>query len=189
MKWPINWPRPPPSAAWPLPPLRVTSGDLPRKQGRLRQPSWKEGPLQFWNGWLNIKISKRYRDVPRDLQQLGNLIKREREGAGWTVRQLAEAAGLVPSTVSRLETGFIAKPQPDHLQKLALALGIDVEELYAEAGYLTPGTLPELRPYLRAKYGLTDELANRVEGYLQAVRDTNQRPGKEGRHDTGDKAA
>jgi transcriptional regulator with XRE-family HTH domain len=106
-----------------------------------------------------------------------------------TVRQLADAAGLVPSTVSRLETGFIATPRPEHLQRLAQALGIDVEELYVTVGYLTPGALPELRPYLRAKYGLTDELANRVEGFVAAVRqETNQR-GKEGQHDTGDKAA
>ena len=124
--------------------------------------------------------------MPRDLQQLGSLLKRERERAGLTVRQLADAAGLVPSTVSRLETGFIATPRPEHLQKLAQALGIEVEELYAAAGYSTP--LPELRPYLRAKYGLTDELANRVEGFVEAVRqETNQR-GKEGQHDTGDKA-
>jgi len=118
------------------------------------------------------------------------LLKRERERAGLTVRQLAEAAGLVPSTVSRLETGFIAKPQPDHLQKLALALGIDVEELYAAAGYLTPRALLELRPYLRAKYGLTDEMASRVEGYLEAVRqDTNKRSGEEGQRDRRDEAA
>ena len=123
-----------------------------------------------------------------DLQQLGSLLKRERERAGMTVRQLADAAGLVPSTVSRLETGFIATPRPEHLQRLARALAIDVEELYVTVGYLTPGALPELRPYLRAKYGLTDELANRVEGFVEAVRqETNQR-GKEGQHDTGDKA-
>ena len=104
------------------------------------------------------------------------------------MRQLADAAGLVASTVSRLETGFIATPKPDHLQKVARALGIDVEELYAAAGYLTEGALPELKPYLRAKYGLTDELAGRMESYLQALRDTNQLPGKEGRHDTRDEA-
>ena len=126
--------------------------------------------------------------MPSDLQQLGSLLKRERERAGMTVRQLADAAGLVPSTVSRLETGFIATPRPEHLQRLAQALGIDVEELYVTVGYLTPGALPELRPYLRAKYGLTDELANRVEGFVAAVRqETNQR-GKEGQHDTGDQA-
>jgi transcriptional regulator with XRE-family HTH domain len=116
------------------------------------------------------------------------LLKRERERAGWTVRQLAEAAGLVPSTVSRLETGFIASPKPEHLQRLAQALGMDVEELYAAAGYLTPGALPELRPYLRAKYGLTDDMASRIEGYVEALRETNQQPGKEGQHDTRDEA-
>jgi transcriptional regulator with XRE-family HTH domain len=126
--------------------------------------------------------------VASDLQQLGSLIKRERERAGMTVRQLADAAGLVPSTVSRLETGFIATPRPEHLQKLAGALGIDVEEMYLTLGYLEPGALPELRPYLRAKYGLTDDLANRVEGFVEAVRqETNQR-GKEGQHGTGDEA-
>ena len=66
--------------------------------------------MQFWNRWLKIKISSGDKSVPRDLRQLGSLLKRERERAGLTVRQLAEAAGLVPSTVSRLETGFIAKP-------------------------------------------------------------------------------
>jgi transcriptional regulator with XRE-family HTH domain len=112
-------------------------------------------PLHFWNTWLKIKISRGDKSVPRDLQQLGSLLKRERERAGMTVRQLADAAGLVPSTVSRLETGFIATPRPEHLQRLAHALGIDVEELYVAAGYLNEGALPELKPYLRAKYGLT----------------------------------
>ena len=64
-----------------------------------------------------------------------------------------------------------------------------MEELYAAAGYLTPGALPELRPYLRTKYGLTDEQAGQIEGYVQAVRDTNQPPGKEGQHDRRDEAA
>lgn len=122
------------------------------------------------------------------LKPLNELLKRERERARLTVRQLAEAAALVPSTVSRLETGFIATPRPDHLQKLAQALGIDVEELYAAAGYLEPGSLPELAFYLRAKYGLTNQQASQIEGYLQAVRDANQPPGKEGQDDTRDEA-
>jgi hypothetical protein len=61
-----------------------------------------------------------------------------------------------------------------------------VEELYVTIGYLTPGSLPELRPYLRAKYGLSDELANRVEGFVEAMRQETNRGGKEGRHDTRD---
>jgi transcriptional regulator with XRE-family HTH domain len=144
--------------------------------------------LHLWNKRRKIKISRRDKSVTRDLQQLGGLLKRERERAGLTVRQLADAAGLVASTVSRLENGFIATPRPDHLQRLAGALEIDVEELYAAVGYLTEGALPELRPYLRTKYGLTDEQASQIEGYMQGLRDTNQQSGKEGRHDTRDEA-
>ena len=124
----------------------------------------------------------------RNLQQLSAILRRERARAGLTVRGLAEKSGLVVSTVSRLESGLVAEPRPSHLQKLAQALSIDVEELYAEVGYLAPGTLPELRSYLRVKYGLDDEAASRIEGYLEATRHAKQAP-KEGRHDgTGDKA-
>jgi transcriptional regulator with XRE-family HTH domain len=100
------------------------------------------------------------------------------------VRQLAEAAGLVPSTVSRLESGLIGSPKPEQLQRLAEALDIDVEDLYAAAGYFAPSTLPGLRPYLRAKFGLNDELASRVEGYVEAVQEnSNQSAREEGQHD------
>jgi transcriptional regulator with XRE-family HTH domain len=162
---------------------------LPRKQGKRSQTGWANDRLQIWNNPLKIKISRRDKCVNRNLQQLGDLLKRERERAGLTVRQLADAAGLVPSTVSRLETGFIATPRPKHLQQLAGALGIEVEDLYVAAGYLTEDALPELRTYLRAKYGLTEAQAGQIEGYLQAVRDTNQPPGKEGQHDARDQAA
>jgi transcriptional regulator with XRE-family HTH domain len=129
------------------------------------------------------------KDVLRNLQQLGDLLKRERERSGLTVRQVAEAAELAASTVSRLETGITPTPRPDHLQRLARVLEIDVENLYAASGYLTPGALPELRSYLRAKYGLTDEVAVRIEGYMEAVREDTERPArKEGRHELRDKA-
>lgn len=105
-----------------------------------------------------------------DLEQLSAILLRERQRAGLTIRELAEAAHLVPSTVSRIETGQVAEPRPSHLQQLARALGIDVEELYAPAGYANPGALPELRTYLRRKYQLTDEAAGRVEGFLDAIK-------------------
>ena len=119
-------------------------GRLAKKTSDTTASGWPDALLHFWNKRYKIKINRRDKSVPRDLQQLGGLLKRERERAGMTVRQLADAAGLVPSTVSRLETGFIATPRPEHLQRLARALGIDVEELYAAVGYLTEGALPEL---------------------------------------------
>ena len=119
---------------------------------------------------------------------LSTILRRERQRAHMTVRQLADSASVAPSSVSRIESGLVALPAPDLLQRLARALGIDVEELYAPAGYLAPNGLPSLRPYLRAKYGLADDAADRIEGYVQAVRDqTEQSSLKEGRHE-GDQA-
>jgi transcriptional regulator with XRE-family HTH domain len=121
-----------------------------------------------------------------DPQPLGELLHSERLRAHLSVRQLAKASGLVPSTVSRLENDLIASPKPDHLQRLAQALEIDVEELYARVGYLAPHGLPALGPYLRAKYGLADEAANQIEGYVQALRDQNTQSSQEKGHDNRD---
>src|SRR5450755_1854242 len=127
--------------------------------------------------------------MPSNQHQLGDVLRRERQRAQLTVRQLAETADLAPSSVSRIESGSIALPAPELLQRLARALGIDAEELYAPAGYLVPNGLPSLRPYLRAKYGMQDEAASRIEGYIQAVQDeTTPSSSKEGRHDEGDRA-
>jgi hypothetical protein len=59
--------------------------------------------LRFGNKTRNILLSRRNKSVSRDLQQLGASIKSGRQRPGWTVRQLADAAGLVPSTVFGLE--------------------------------------------------------------------------------------
>lgn len=122
--------------------------------------------------------------------ELSKLLRRERQRAQLTVRELAERAGLVPSTVSRLEHGIAATPKPAHLQRLAVALGIDVEELYAATGFIALHSLPELRPYLRVKYNLPDDAMNQIEDYIQALRDrTNQHARKEGGNDNrGDQA-
>lgn len=106
-----------------------------------------------------------------NLRQLGDTLRAHRARARLTVRQLADKAGLVPSTVSRLETGQIDSPRPEHLQQLARALSCDVEDFYALAGYLMPEGLPALRPYLRAKYGMNEATAQRLEGYFQALQD------------------
>jgi transcriptional regulator with XRE-family HTH domain len=128
-----------------------------------------------------ISNNRKKQMPPRDLNQLSYIIRQERERAGLSTRKLAAEADLTPSTVQRIESGLIASPKPDHLQRIAAALGIDAEELYAAVGYLATAGLPALRPYLRAKYGLADETAGRIEGYVQALRD-QQQPSKENDH-------
>lgn len=122
-----------------------------------------------------------------DLQQLGTALRRERLRGGMTVRQAATASGMTASTVSRLETGHIDGPRPEHLQALARAYGADIEDLYALAGYLMPERLPELRPYLRAKYGLPEQATDQLDEYFQALRDRwGAQQSTEGTHDGGD---
>ena len=76
---------------------------------------------------------------PEDQYQLSAVLRfRERQRAHMTVRQLAEIANS-PRRQYRGRTGSVALPTPDLLQRLARALGIDAEELYAPTGYLVPG--------------------------------------------------
>lgn len=117
---------------------------------------------------------------------LADALRRHRHRAGLTVRELAAKSGLTPATVSRLETGHIESPRPEHLQRLARALDVDIEEFYALAGYLMPEGLPELRPYLRAKYGLPERAAQQLDEYFQALRDQWT---KEETDERGDQAA
>lgn len=103
------------------------------------------------------------------------------------MRQLAARTGMTPPTVSRLELGQIDSPRPDHLQRLARALDVDIEDLYALAGYLMPEGLPELAPYLRSKYGLPDQAVTALDEYFQALRERwSTTPREEGKHDRGD---
>lgn len=106
----------------------------------------------------------------RDLHQLGHLIRTHRAHRGMTLRDVEKATGITTSTVSRIEQGEIDKPSALHLSRLAQAFGMEVEDYYALAGYMTPVGLPEMKPYLRVKYGLSDHEAERVEEIFQALR-------------------
>jgi len=54
-----------------------------------------------------------------------------RERRALTLRELAEMSGVAADTINQIELGH-RKPRPSTLRKLARALGVDVEEFYAE---------------------------------------------------------
>lgn len=56
---------------------------------------------------------------------------RAREARMWTQAQLAEGAGISPTTISGIENGRVSRPHFGTLRKLARALGIEPEELVA----------------------------------------------------------
>jgi len=66
---------------------------------------------------------------------LGEKIKELREAKGWTQGQLAIRADVERSYISVLEIGRVGKPSAEKLLKLARALGVPADTLYAVAGY------------------------------------------------------
>jgi transcriptional regulator with XRE-family HTH domain len=95
--------------------------------------------------------------MPSNLKALGRLIARERARQGLSLETLGNAAGGTRTTIMRLERGEFGRPDPEKLQRIARALELDVEDLFALAGYIPSDGLPSFGPYLEAKFG--DELS------------------------------
>lgn len=117
--------------------------------------------------------------MPPKNPQLGQLLERHRKAAGLSQEKLGEAVGLPGSTIQRYENGFVGQPDPYKLLRIAEALGIEVEDLYAAAGLTPASGLPTFGTYLRTRYGqLPEDALAEVEAHfarLQAEHDKEER--------------
>lgn len=103
-------------------------------------------------------------------KRFGALIRKHREGAGLSLRQVKELTGIDDGLLSRMESGAILTPSPDKLGRLAETLAIPLADLYALADYAAPSELPSMRPYLRTKYReLPSEAADQLDSYVQRL--------------------
>ena len=85
----------------------------------------------------------------------GQYLAQLREDKKMSQRRLAEAAGLINSTISRIESGAV-KPDPTTIEKIASALGVDKTLLFVKCGY--NDAIPEEFVVIARKAGeLTDE--------------------------------
>lgn len=66
----------------------------------------------------------------------GSYLREIRENKGWSINQLAQAADISGSQISRIENGLRGIPKPQTLRKIAEALDVPYEELMNKAGYL-----------------------------------------------------
>jgi transcriptional regulator with XRE-family HTH domain len=66
---------------------------------------------------------------------LGEYIREQRRNAQYSLRQLAEVAGVSNPYLSQIERG-LRKPSAEILQQIAKALRISAETLYVQAGML-----------------------------------------------------
>lgn len=116
------------------------------------------------------------------MQTIGERIKQAREAKGLSIRQLAKEVGISFSLIAKLEAGDRGKqPTGQTLMKLSRALDIELEDLYALAGYAAPDGLPEFGPYLRAKYGLSTKAIEELEQAFGKVEHRKHRGGRRGR--------
>jgi len=108
---------------------------------------------------------------------LGAYIRKSREAAGLTLRQLAEAAGINYGYLGHIEAGERAKPGADVLQRIADVLELDAHDLLKFLG--VRASLPEPRIYFRRKYGVgareADVLAQLIEDHQ--AKQTKQKKG------------
>ena len=97
-----------------------------------------------------------------------------RQSIGYTQQALSHASGLSRSYISRLEMGDIALPSREKLRALADALGTSLDDLLHAAGFLERPNdhngLPDIKAYLRRKYGICDEqVLNAIETLVESL--------------------
>jgi transcriptional regulator with XRE-family HTH domain len=103
---------------------------------------------------------------------LGELIHRARERAGLSLRNLEAITGISRNMLYRLEYNQVGNPSADTLLRLAEALELNSDDLFALMGYeprTSSMTLPSLAPYLRTKYRLPPRALAEASEALQSI--------------------
>jgi transcriptional regulator with XRE-family HTH domain len=85
----------------------------------------------------------------RSAAALGEIIRRQRELAEFSMRQVAELAGISNPYLSQIERGLRA-PSEQVLQSIASALKVSADALYEQAGVTPPGEEPDDNAVLNA---------------------------------------
>ncbi|GAA4748882.1 helix-turn-helix domain-containing protein [Actinomycetospora chibensis] len=75
--------------------------------------------------------------IGQAVDDIGAYIRRQREGAEVSLRQLAKVAGISNPYLSQIERG-LRKPSAEILAQIATGLRISAEALYVRAGILEP---------------------------------------------------
>jgi transcriptional regulator with XRE-family HTH domain len=76
-------------------------------------------------------------NVGLTVETLGAYLREQRVAAELSLRQLAEQAGVSNPYLSQIERG-LRRPSAEVLQQLAKALRISAEQVYVQAGILSP---------------------------------------------------
>jgi transcriptional regulator with XRE-family HTH domain len=109
-------------------------------------------------------------------KQLGQFVQQQRHQQGLSLRTVARRAGVSKTWLFNLENGTTVMPSLALLRRLARGLDLDESALLEAAGHL-----PGVRPYLRAKFDLSEPAAEQVEDFLRWVQEREQKGGDDDR--------
>ena len=102
--------------------------------------------------------------------ELGRFLRARRNELGLSARAIGAKCGTDMANIIRLEQGKVLEPRPEKLKALAEALGLQVGEVFARAGYPTATGLPSLGPYLRSRYhGLPAAAVSDIQAYIDDI--------------------
>ena len=93
--------------------------------------------------------------IGQAVEDIGAYIRRQREGAQVSLRQLAKVAGISNPYLSQIERG-LRKPSAEILSQIATGLRISAEALYVRAGILEPREYSPVLDALTADPDLTE---------------------------------
>lgn len=115
---------------------------------------------------------------PDQAKQLADLLRKRRETLHLSASEVARRAGVTTGTVTRIELCQIVSPLPESLTAIADVLGIPRSDIFALMGWVSPGQLPSLRPYLRSTYrDLSERAVAEVEHFITDLQRKHAGPG------------
>jgi len=105
---------------------------------------------------------------------LGDMLAKERQDRGWTLRDVERRTGIHNAHLSQIEKGGIERPAPNILWTLAELYELDYQELLRLAGHVDRGT-PAAAPRstvgaaLRAMGDMSEDDQRQVLDYIERL--------------------
>jgi len=114
--------------------------------------------------------NKKFGDRLRELRE-----KKRKTNPTFTLRKCADAVGISPTFLSKVERGEFDPPRPEKIMRMAELLGVDADELLALAGRVDP----ELSEIIRQRPSVLPDLLRRTRGMSdRQLREFPKQPSK-----------
>jgi len=97
---------------------------------------------------------------------LAQFVKKKREEKNYSIRELAEKAGVSHSEIARIEKGERTNPSASMLRAIATALFVPITELLETVGLADTMPKPIIAAHINGAQDLTVEERAEVENYI-----------------------